>query len=76
MNEIYIINNEQIIEGFVAGVTLPILILIFKQNHKNMFYYSMIAWFITWILRKFTINIYKKYRELYNVKDEYYSIKF
>ena len=60
MTYIDIINAENIVEGIIASIFIVLNYAILKKYFKFSKAHSTIGgWFITWILRKFSVNFYK-----------------
>tara|TARA_B100001063_G_C16458279_1_gene401766 strand:- start:18 stop:248 length:231 start_codon:yes stop_codon:yes gene_type:complete len=73
--KIKIITQEQLIEGIIASICFPLTIMFFRHNKSNDFiFYSSIGWFITWIARKFGVNIYLHLKEKYKWENRTYYI--
>lgn len=74
MLEIPIMNEEQFVEGITASITFPLVILYFKDKHWNYIVYMMIAWFVTWICRKTSVNIYHMVKDTYKFKNKTFHL--
>lgn len=74
-NEITILTDEQIIEGLIASISFTLLI-IYLHKREGVILGGIMAWFITWILRKFSVNVYKYLKKRgYGFLPEKISIK-
>lgn len=66
-----IINREQLIEGITASIIFPLFIYIFKYLEGfSLFFYTSIAWLITWIFRKLSVNLFN----FFQIQNKIYSI--
>ena len=67
-------SDEQLLEGLVACFTFPLFIMLFKYDKFKYFYYTMIAWFLTWTCRKMSVHIYRIYKKNNNIPNKLYRI--
>lgn len=51
----------QIIEGIIASIVFPLLYMNLKKYLKSYFLRTMIAWFLTWVIRKIGYNTFEHY---------------
>lgn len=73
--KIYIINDEQLLEGVVGSFVMPLLIIFFRYTEGMAFLYSSIlAFLFTWIARKLAINNYMSYKNKHGYKITEYSV--
>jgi hypothetical protein len=64
MTKILLIDDTQIIEGIIGGLGTGFSSLLFKHYLKiNMFLAIILAWMLTWFLRKIFINFYNEYKK-------------
>lgn len=67
-----IINEIQLVEGFVGSIFMPLFIYIFQYKEGlNLIFSTMFAFFFTWIARKIAVNNYNKYNKtkyMYHIK--------
>lgn len=62
--KLYLLNDVQLLEGLVGSLIMPLLIIFFRYTEKIHFLYSSIlAFFLTWIVRKITVNNYVSYKK-------------
>ena len=76
---ISVITDVLLYEGIVAAMVLPIIIHYLKsKNRLGTYVVTGLAWFMTWILRQFTVNVVKQYKENHNIpiKHFYLNIPF
>ena len=75
MTRVKIISDVNIAEGIVASLVFPSVIYYFKYD-KNFTAYltTMLSWFITWVLRKFTVNAITTYKINHNIPIKYYYL--
>jgi len=67
MTKFAIITDVQLAEGITASIIFPSIIYFMERYKKYKMYIStMIAWFVTWIFRKFTVNTYTAYKQFIN----------
>jgi len=67
--KILLINDEQLIEGFIGAFGTAINSIVFKYIFRvNSFLSIVIAWIFTWFLRKVVMNLYKTYKTNKNKK--------
>jgi hypothetical protein len=67
--KIYLINDEQLLEGVVGSLIMPLLIVFFRYLEGMTFVYSSIlAFLFTWIARKLAINNYILYKKIRGYK--------
>jgi hypothetical protein len=79
MTKFAVISDVQIAEGVVASIIFPAILYFMKNyNKKTMYVATLVAWFITWLIRKFTVNTFMKYKTHYNepVKTYYIDLPF
>ena len=79
MTRVPVITDVNIAEGISASLLFPSLIYFFRHNEKyNMYITTLISWFITWIIRKFTVNVFKMYKQQHNepIKTYYIYLPF
>jgi phosphoglycerol transferase MdoB-like AlkP superfamily enzyme len=70
-----IITNLEIVEGLTASIFFPLAILLFKHlETKSFFFFMLISWFLTWLLRKASVHIYDQYKKKYNLVNTLHSI--
>ena len=75
MTKFAIISDVQIAEGSVASITFPAVVYFMKNyNKKAMYTATLVAWFITWLIRKFTVNTFMKYKTYHNEPVKTYHI--
>ena len=64
MGYITVITGENLIEGIAASVTFAFLIyIITAYGGRSRMVATMVAWFFTWVLRKFSVNLYNTIME-------------
>jgi hypothetical protein len=74
--KIYLINDEQLLEGVVGSLIMPLLIVFFRYLEGMTFVYSSIlAFLFTWIARKLAINNYIQYKKTRGYKKTIYELK-
>ena len=72
-----IINDLQLYEGIVAAIVFPILKFVFLDKlFLNRYLTTSLAWFLTWICRRFITNFALAYKKEYGtkIKDFFISI--
>ena len=70
-----VMTDTNIAEGIAASLLMPALIYFFRHKEKINFYItSVFAWFITWIIRKFTVNTFEAYKLNNNLSTKTYYI--
>lgn len=74
MFQLPVMNEQQIVEGITASITFPFIILYLKKQHWGYTVYMMLAWFITWMLRKTSVNLYHIVKQRYQLKNKTYHI--
>lgn len=63
MSQILLIDDTQIIEGIIGGLGTAFSSLLFKRYLKvSMFLAIVLAWMLTWFLRKIIVNVYTDYK--------------
>lgn len=73
---VYIINDEQLLEGVIGSLIMPLLIAFFRFTEGITFIYSSIlAFLLTWIARKVAINNYIIYKRKYGIKVYNYELE-
>jgi hypothetical protein len=64
MTQILLIDDTQIIEGIIGGFGTAFSSLLFKRYLKvSMFLAIVLAWMLTWFLRKIIVNVYSEYKK-------------
>lgn len=65
-----ILKDYQIIEGIVASIIFPFFVFYFRNVQRiskyTLLYLTMLGWYITWIFRKMSVNLYLKLKKDYN----------
>ena len=75
MTEVLAFTSTNIMEGLVAvSVYSSLTYLIRDYLKRDKYLVLVIGWFITWICRKMSVNIYKKYLEMNKIKETEYKI--
>jgi hypothetical protein len=55
-----ILTADNIVEGFVASIFIVVTYYVLRNTFKlSKPMSSILGWFITWILRKFSVNMYE-----------------
>jgi len=64
-NYITILTTENIIEGIMASFFI-VIFYYFLRNYFNLSKSTstMLGWFLTWFMRKLSVNLYKHYKIL------------
>lgn len=57
-NQITVLTDDQIIEGVIASITFTLLLIYFKEK-EGYILGGIMAWFTTWVFRKFSVNLYE-----------------
>lgn len=74
--EVPLLSDINILEGVVASVTFPLLIYLTRFHYKlGLFWSSSISWFITWVFRKVSVNLFKFYRRYDDVPEKMITIR-
>lgn len=69
------INDKQLLEGIIASIFFPITLYYFRHLRPDLLLImSMIAWFVTWLLRKASNNIYDELQKKYKWRNKMYSL--
>ena len=79
MTKFAVMTDVNIVEGVTASVTFPGIIFFLKKERKfTMYFATMISWFITWIMRKFSVNLFLAYKTIMGeqLKTYYISLPF
>ena len=64
MTKILLIDDNQIIEGIIGGFGTAFSSILFKRYLKiSMFLAIVLAWMLTWFLRKVIVNVYTDYKK-------------
>lgn len=67
MSSLTIMTVENIIEGIVASISIVVTYYVLRNYFKwSKPMSSMGGWFITWVFRKFSVNIYKHLNNITN----------
>ena len=71
-----ILTPENIVEGIVASIFIVFSYYVLRNYYKySKPMATMTAWFITWTLRKFSVNLYTYLNERYDFTIQPLSIK-
>ena len=75
MTKYAIMTDVNIIEGITASITFPAIIYFLKfDHHVRVYFATMFAWFITWTMRKLSVNLFLRYKQEYNIPIRTYHI--
>ena len=74
MVELSILTDVNVVEGVVASIMFPLLIYITRRYNFGIITSSAVSWFITWVFRKASVNIYEKYLQDTKQNVKYYNI--
>lgn len=72
--ELPILTDVNVVEGIVASVMFPLLIYITRRYNFGIILSSSVSWFITWVFRKASVNIYEKYKTDNKLNVKYYNL--
>tara|TARA_A100001234_G_scaffold174111_1_gene155606 strand:- start:858 stop:1091 length:234 start_codon:yes stop_codon:yes gene_type:complete len=69
MKYLNILTGENIVEGIIASISIVLTYYVLRNNFKfSKPMASMAGWFITWALRKFSVNLYRFIGQRYGMK--------
>lgn len=73
--KVNIITNKELLEGIIASLFFPTTLYYFKHlEPQYLFIMSMLAWMITWIMRKASNHIYDQLQNKFKWKNKVYFI--
>ena len=75
MSEVLVFTSTNVVEGLVAVVVYAALTYLIRDFlKKDKYYVLLVGWFITWLCRRASTNIYKKYLEMNKLKETEYKM--
>jgi hypothetical protein len=75
MSKLLLFTSTNVVEGLVAVAVYASLTYVIRDYLKrDKYYVLLVGWFITWLCRRASTNIYKKYLEMNKLEEVEYKI--